>query len=56
MAHGGRRVALLAALCIALATAGAQPGPFGPGGGGPGGGGPGGGGPGEICICRQRSG
>ena len=46
MARGGRRATLLAALCIALATAGAQPGPFGPGGGGPGGGGPGGGGPG----------
>ncbi len=54
MAHSGRRAALLVALCIALATAGAQPGPFGPGGGGPGGGGPGGGGPGDFPSVNHH--
>ncbi len=60
MARGGSRSLLMAALCVLLATAGAQPGPRGPGDGGPGGGGPGGGGPGgggpgknfASCITR----
>ena len=59
MAVPGGQAVLVAALCLVLVTASAQPGPRGPGLGGPGGGGPGGGGPGAaqplLHVVRRQA-